>query len=43
MMNRRKLLQSARVAFCLCPLAGPAAAQTDARKALAYEAIDRNA
>jgi aminobenzoyl-glutamate utilization protein B len=44
MMNRRKLLlQSAAVLFGLGVLAGPAAAQTDARKALAYEAIDRNA
>ena len=43
-MNRGTLvLQSAAVLLGLGVLAGPAAAQTDARKALAYEAIDRNA
>src|ERR1700704_1530666 len=42
LMNR-KLLRSAAIVFGLALLASPAAAQTDARKALAYEAIDRNA
>jgi aminobenzoyl-glutamate utilization protein B len=42
-MMKRKLLQSAAIAFCLGITANPAAAQTDQRKALAYEAIDRNA
>ncbi len=37
------LAQSAAVLLGLGVLAGPAAAQTDARKALAYQAIDRNA
>jgi len=41
-MNR-KLLHRAATAFGLGLLAVPAVAQTDARKALAYEAIDRNA
>src|SRR5580704_8309482 len=42
MMNR-KLPQFAAIAFCLGVTANCAAAQTDQRKALAYEAIDRNA
>jgi aminobenzoyl-glutamate utilization protein B len=41
-MNR-KLLHRAATAFGLGLLAVPAVAQTDVRKALAYEAIDRNA
>jgi aminobenzoyl-glutamate utilization protein B len=41
-MNR-KLLQSAAIAFCLGATANPASAQTDQHKALAYQAIDRNA
>jgi aminobenzoyl-glutamate utilization protein B len=43
MMNQRKLLQSAAVVLGLGLLASPTAAQTDARKALANEVIDRNA
>src|SRR5271168_418014 len=42
-MMSRKLLQSAAIAFCLGITAHAAAAQSDARKTLAYEAIDRNA
>ncbi len=43
-MNRGTLvLKSAAIALGLGALAVPARAQTDARKALAYEAIDRNA
>jgi aminobenzoyl-glutamate utilization protein B len=41
-MNR-KLLQTATIALGFAALAVPAAAQTDARKALANEVIDRNA
>ena len=41
-MNR-ELLHCAAMAFGFGLLAVPAAAQTDARKTLAYEAIDRNA
>jgi len=43
MKGRNLLPQSAAVLLGLGVLAGPAAGQTDARKALAYEAIDRNA
>ena len=43
MKGRNLLPQSAAVLLGLAVLAGPAAGQTDARKALAYEAIDRNA
>ena len=41
-MNRQ-LLHRAAMAFGLGLLAVPAAAQTDARKAIAYEAVERNA